>query len=136
MPAIMPVAGHTVPVFGRDDREIAVVFAGGAVGTLARAGLATTAVPAPGSWPWPTFIANVIGAILLGIIGTRLATSDLRRPLLGTGFCGGLTTFSTVQVETLLMIQHHHYLLAAGYTAAGIAAGLVAVHLARGAVRR
>lgn len=123
-------------MFGRDNREIAVVFAGGAIGTLARAGLATTAVPDPGRWPWPTFIANVVGAVLLGVIGTRLATSDLRRPLLGTGFCGGLTTFSTVQVETLLMIQHQHYALAAGYTVAGIAAGLIAVYLARGMVKR
>jgi len=123
-------------VFGRDNREIAVVFAGGAIGTLARAGLAAAAVPDPARWPWPTFIANVVGAVLLGIIGTRLATSDLRRPLLGTGFCGGLTTFSTVQVETLLMIEQRYYLLAAGYTVAGIAVGLVAVYLARGLVRR
>jgi CrcB protein len=123
-------------VFGRDNREIAVVFLGGAIGTLARAGLATAAVPDPGRWPWPTFVANIVGAVLLGIIGTRLATSDLRRPLLGTGVCGGLTTFSTVQVETLLMIEHGHYGLAVGYTVAGIAAGLVAVNLARGQVRR
>jgi CrcB protein len=123
-------------VFGRDNREIAVVFVGGALGTLARAGLASTAVPDPGRWPWPTFIANVVGAFLLGVIGTRLATSDLRRPLLGTGFCGGLTTFSTVQVETLLMVQQQHYALAAGYTLAGICAGLLAVHLARGTVLR
>ena len=123
-------------MFGRDNREIAVVFVGGAIGTLARAGLATAAVPDPGRWPWPTFVANIVGAVLLGIIGTRLATSDLRRPLLGTGVCGGLTTFSTVQVETLLMIEHGHYGLAVGYTVAGIAAGLVAVNLARGQVRR
>ncbi len=123
-------------MFGRDNREIAVVFLGGAIGTLARAGLATAAVPDPGRWPWPTFVANIVGAVLLGIIGTRLATSDLRRPLLGTGVCGGLTTFSTVQVETLLMIEHGHYGLAVGYTVAGIAAGLVAVNLARGQVRR
>ena len=121
-------------MFGRDNREIAVVFLGGAIGTLARAGLATAAVTDPGRWPWPTFVANIVGAVLLGIIGTRLATSDLRRPLLGTGVCGGLTTFSTVQVETLLMIEHGHYSLAAGYTVAGIIAGLAAVHLARGTV--
>jgi CrcB protein len=123
-------------MFGRDNREIAAVFVGGAVGTLARAALATAAVPDPGRWPWPTFVANIVGAVLLGIIGTRLATSDIRRPLLGTGVCGGLTTFSTVQVETLLMIEHGHYGLAVSYTVAGIAAGLVAVHLARGTVRK
>lgn len=119
-----------------DARTVAAVFVGGAAGTLARAALATTAVPDPGRWPWPTFVANIVGSVLLGFIGTRLATTDIRRPLWGTGVCGGLTTFSTVQVETLLMIQHGRYLMAAGYTAAGIIAGLLAVHLARGRVRR
>jgi CrcB protein len=119
-----------------DARTLAAVFVGGAIGTLARAALATTAVPDPGRWPWPTFVANIVGSVLLGFIGTRLATTDIRRPLWGTGVCGGLTTFSTVQVETLLMIQHGHYLLAIGYTVAGIIAGLLAVHVARGRVRR
>jgi CrcB protein len=119
-----------------DARTLTAVFVGVAIGTLARAALATTAVPDPGRWPWPTFVANIVGSVLLGLIGTRLAATDIRRPLWGTGVCGGLTTFSTVQVETLLMIQHGRYLLAAGYTAAGIIAGLLAVHLARGRVRR
>jgi CrcB protein len=119
-----------------DARTLTAVFVGGAIGTLARAALATTAVPDPGRWPWPTFVANIVGSVLLGLIGTRLAATDIRRPLWGTGVCGGLTTFSTVQLETLLMIQHGRYLLAAGYTAAGIIAGLLAVHLARGRVRR
>jgi CrcB protein len=119
-----------------DARTLTAVFVGGAIGTLARAALATTAVPDPGRWPWPTFVANIVGSVLLGLIGTRLAATDIRRPLWGTGVCGGLTTFSTVQVETLLMIQHGRYLLAAGYTAAGIIASLLAVHLARGRVRR
>ncbi len=119
-----------------DARTVAAVFVGGAAGSLARAALATTVVTHPGQWPWPTFVANIIGSVLLGFVGTRLATSDLRRPLWGTGVCGGLTTFSTVQVETLLMIEHGNYLMAAGYTAAGILAGLLAVNLARGSVRR
>lgn len=119
-----------------DARTVAAVFVGGAAGTLARAALATAAVPDPGRWPWPTFVANIVGSVLLGFIGTRLATTDIRRPLWGTGVCGGLTTFSTVQVETLVMIQHGKYLMAVGYTAAGIVAGLLAVHLARGRVRR
>ena len=62
--------------------------------------------------------------------------TSLRRPLLGTGVCGGLTTFSTMQVETLRMLEHHHYGLAAGYTTASIAAGLLAVYLATALVRR
>ena len=127
-------------VFGHDNRELAAVFVGGAVGTVARAALATLAVPNPAHWPWPTFVVNIVGAFLLGYFTTRLLErlplSSYRRPLLGTGICGGLTTFSTMQVETLRMIEHHHYGLAATYTAVSIAAGLAAVYLATALVRR
>jgi CrcB protein len=127
-------------VFNFDGRELAAVFAGGAIGTLARAGLATVAASDPGRWPWPTFIVNIVGAFLLGYFATRLLerlpVSSYRRPLLGTGLCGGLTTFSTMQVETIKMLEHHHYGLAIGYTVASIAAGLVAVYIATAMVRR
>jgi fluoride exporter len=123
-----------------DRRELTAVFVGGALGTLARAGLAILANPDPGRWPWPTFAVNVVGAFLVGYFTTRLLErlplSSYRRPLLGTGLCGGLTTFSTMQVETLKMLEHHHYSLAAAYTGASIAAGLVAVYLATALVRR
>ncbi len=123
-----------------DRRELTAVFVGGALGTVARAGLETLAKPDPGEWPWPTFLVNIVGAFLLGYFITRLLErlplSSYRRPLLGTGLCGGLTTFSTMQVETLKMLEHHHYGLAIGYTAASIGAGLVAVYVATALVRR
>jgi len=123
-----------------DRRELTAVFVGGAFGTLARTGLGLFANPDPGRWPWPTFAVNVVGAVLLGYFTTRLLerlpVSSYRRPLLGTGLCGGLTTFSTMQVETLRMLEDRHYALAAAYTSASIAAGLVAVHLATALVRR
>jgi fluoride exporter len=127
-------------MFSFDGREVAAVFVGGAIGTLARAGLEALAAPDPGRWPWPTFIVNVVGAFLLGYFATRLLerlpVSSYRRPLLGTGLCGGLTTFSTMQVETVTMLEHHHYGLAVGYTLVSIAAGLVAVYVATAMVRR
>jgi fluoride exporter len=133
-------AVHTVGVFGHDNRELAAVFVGGALGTAARAALATLAVPNPAHWPWPTFVVNIVGAFLLGYFSTRLLErlpqSSYRRPLLGTGFCGGLTTFSTMQVETLRMLQYHHYGLAISYTVVSLIAGFAAVHLATGLVRR
>lgn len=123
-----------------DPRELTAVFVGGALGTLARAGLETLMAPDPGRWPWPTFVVNIVGAFLLGFFTTRLLerlpVSSYRRPLLGTGFCGGLTTFSTMQVETIGMIEHGHIGLAAGYTVASLAAGLVAVVVATALVRR
>jgi len=127
-------------VFGHDNRELAAIFVGGAIGTAARAALATLTVPNPAHWPWPTFVVNIVGAFVLGYVSTRLLErlpqSSYRRPLLGTGFCGGLTTFSTMQVETVRMLEHGHFGLAAAYTVVSLVAGLAAVHLATGLVRR
>ena len=123
-----------------DRREVVAVFAGGAVGTLLRAALAQAFPHSPTSWPWPTFVVNVIAAVLLGYFVTRLQErlpiSSYRRPLLGTGLCGGLSTFSTMQVEILKMIDAGAYALALGYAAASVAAGYLAIHLATAAVRR
>jgi len=83
---------------------------------------------------------NIVGAFLLGYFTTRLLerlpVSSYRRPLLGTGICGGLTTFSTMQVEIIKMFEHHNYGLAVGYTVASIVAGLLALYLATALVRR
>ncbi|BBZ48942.1 fluoride efflux transporter CrcB [Mycobacterium heidelbergense] len=123
-----------------DYRELAAVFAGGALGALARAVLSALAVDDPARWPWRTFTVNIVGAFLVGYFTTRLLErlplSNYRRPLLGTGLCGGLTTFSTMQVETLKMVEHGHWGLAAGYTVTSIALGLLAVHVATALVRR
>jgi CrcB protein len=127
-------------VAGHDYRELGAIFAGGAIGALARAALGTLAVPDPARWPWPTFTVNIVGAFLVGYFTTRLLErlplSSYRRPLLGTGLCGGLTTFSTMQVETLKMIEHGHWVLAVTYTVVSIVVGLLAVHLATVLVRR
>jgi CrcB protein len=123
-----------------DRRAIAAIFAGGALGTAARAALAE-AFPHPATaWPWPTFAVNIVAAFLLGYFVTRLQErlplSAYRRPLLGTGLCGGLSTFSTMQVEILKMISAGAWGLAAGYAAVSIAAGYAAIHLATAMVRR
>jgi fluoride exporter len=123
-----------------DYRELAAVFAGGALGTLARTGLSSLAVADPTRWPWPTFTVNIVGAFLLGYFTTRLLErlplSSYRRPLLGTGLCGGLSTFSTMQVEILKMIEAHAWGLAVAYAAASIVAGYAAIYLATAIVRR
>src|SRR5919201_3386725 len=117
-----------------DIRELAAIFAGGAVEALARAGLVQWVPPHPGRWPWATFLVNVAGAFLLGYFATRLQErlplSAYKRPLLGTGLCGALTTFSTMQLELLRMLDAGDLVLAAGYAAASIAAGFLAVAVA------
>ena len=127
-------------MFGHDNKELAAVFVGGALGTLARAALSHF-IPASGDqWPWPTFIVNIVGAFLVGYFTTRLLerlpVSSYLRPLLGTGVCGGLTTFSTMQVETVRMVEHGAYVLAIGYTVISIITGMLAVYLATVLVRR
>ncbi|MEB3022744.1 fluoride efflux transporter CrcB [[Mycobacterium] crassicus] len=123
-----------------DVRELAAIFGGGVLGGLARAVLETVAPADPTQWPWATFGANIVGAFLLGYFTTRLLerlpVSSYRRPLLGTGLCGALTTFSTMQVEVLRMFEHGRTGLALGYLSASVVVGLVAIHLATALVRR
>ena len=123
-----------------DRREIAAIFVGGAIGTLLRAAL-SEAFPLPATaWPWPIFAVNIVAAFVLGYAVTRLQErlplSAYRRPLLGTGLCGGLSTFSTMQVEILKMIDAHAWGLAVGYAAASVAGGYAAIQLATAMVRR
>jgi len=92
-----------------------------------------------GLMPWGTLAVNVSGSLLLGTVaGVVDATGghEWLLALLGTGFCGALTTFSTVQLELLRMLDAHHYGLAVGYAAASLAGGYACVHLATAMVRR
>src|SRR5438477_6273664 len=123
-----------------DIRELAAIFTGGAVGALGRAALVEWLPPHAGRWPWATFIVNVAGAFLLGYFATRLQErlplSAYKRPLLGTGLCGALTTFSTMQLELLRMLDRGTVGLALGYAAASVVAGFAAVWIATALVRR
>lgn len=120
-----------------DARELTAVFFGGFVGAIARVALSDAVASDPGSWPWATFAANVAGALALACFVILPADrSPLRLRLLGTGFCGALTTFSTLQLELLNMLDTQHVALAAGYAAASVTAGLAAVALVSGLARR
>lgn len=116
------------------------VFAGGVAGGLARAEL-DRAFPWNGSGlPWTTLLVNLLGTALLGYFVTRLQErlppSTFRRPLLGTGFCGALTTFSTLQIELIRLARDGHAGLAAAYLCTSVGGGLVVVHLATVLTRR
>lgn len=123
-----------------DRRELGAIFLGGAAGALVRAGLVEAVGTGAPAWPWVTFSVNIAGALLLGYFVTRLQErlplSTYKRPLLGTGFCGALTTFSTMQVELLKMLDAGRLGLAVGYLAASLAGGYAGVQLASASVRR
>ncbi|HEX8714698.1 MAG TPA: fluoride efflux transporter CrcB [Solirubrobacteraceae bacterium] len=123
-----------------DRREIAAIFLGGALGSLLRVWLGRTFTSAAGEWPWATFAINVTGSFALAYFATRLQErlpqSTYRRPLLGTGFCGAYTTFSTMQVETLRMLDHGRDALAVTYALSSVLAGFAAIWAATALVRR
>jgi CrcB protein len=123
-----------------DRRELGAIFLGGMAGALVRAGLVEAVGDGAPGWPWVTLGVNVAGAFLLGYFITRLQErlplSSYKRPLLGTGFCGALTTFSTMQVELLKMLDAGRIGVAAGYVAGSLLAGYAGVQLASAMVRR
>jgi len=123
-----------------DSRELGAIFVGGAVGALLRVWLGTKFAGGAPNWPWVTFIINITGSVALAYFATRLQErlpqSTYRRPLLGTGFCGAYTTFSTMQVEIVKMLDHDRWGLAVGYAAASIAAGYGAIWMTTAFVRR
>lgn len=123
-----------------DRREVAAIFAGGFVGAVARAELAEALPAGAGDWPWATFTINIFGAFLLGYFATRLQErlplSAYRRPFLATGVCGALTTFSTMQLELVRMLDDDRVGLAVTYALVSVAGGFFAVALATNLVRR
>jgi CrcB protein len=116
-----------------DRRELAAIFAGGFVGAIARVALAQALATDPATWPWATFVVNITGALVLGYFGSRLArvpVPSYRLRFIGTGFCGALTTFATMQLEILRMLDGEHYALATAYALVSIVTGVAAVALA------
>ncbi len=106
-------------------QDALAVAAGGAVGALARAGLAEALAPADGAWPWATLLANVVGTLLLAVL-VRRGVAGRAGLALGPGLCGALTTFSTLLVELVALLRDGAAGTAAGYALVSLAAGLAA----------
>jgi len=113
-----------------DRRKLLAIYLGGVVGALIRVGLAQAASVGPGQWPWPTFAVNMVGAFLLGYFFALFRDhpeESLHHPFLGTGICGTLTTFSTMQLELFDLVDDGYLGLAAAYAAVTIALGYLFV---------
>jgi len=122
MPEQRPQPGAG-PVYG-------AVAVGGALGSLARYGLAVALPPVPGHFPLATFLTNVAGGLLIGVLVVLLtetfAAHPLLRPLLVTGVLGGFTTFSTYAVDAQHLLAAHALGTALGYLFGTLAAALLA----------
>ena len=92
-----------------------------------------------GGFPLGTFVVNVVGSliigILLGLAEGKGALSPAASAVLVTGFCGGFTTFSTFADDMFLMLQKGHFWLFALYLFLSIALGLLLVWAGRSLVR-
>jgi CrcB protein len=122
---------------------VALVGVGGVGGALLRNAV-LLAWPAPSnSLPWATLTVNLTGSLVLGALLALLAVgfprARLWRLLVGSGFIGAYTTFSTWMVETSLLLRSDRPGLAATYLGLSLAGGIGAVVLgallARGLVR-
>jgi CrcB protein len=112
---------------------LGVIAAGGALGALARLGLATAWPHTPGQFPWATLITNVSGCFLIGVlmvlIGEVWSAHRLIRPFLGVGVLGGFTTFSTYTGDVLQLINAGAARTGLLYLVGTVLAALVAVSL-------
>lgn len=110
-----------------------LVVAGGAVlGTAARYGLALFRPVVTGSWPWATFAVNAVGAFVLGFLlealvrrGDDVGRRRLLRLGLGTGFLGSFTTYSSLAVETDLLVHAQRPGMAFTYVITSVVVGVV-----------
>ena len=119
---------------------IAGIALAGALGALARylVDVAVIRRDALGL-PVATLVINVTGSFVLGVLtGLVLyhALPATPKTVLGTGFCGAYTTFSTMQIEIVQMLDHHRYGLAGAYALCSILAGYIAICAATALVRR
>ena len=103
---------------------VLAIAAAGALGTLARFGVGGWMLARTGTgFPWGTLLINVAGSIVLAFV-FRMTEGAVARPelraVIGVGFCGAFTTFSTFSFETARLMQQGQWNRAALYTVASV----------------
>jgi CrcB protein len=104
----------------------------GALGALARYGLEGWISERGGAFPWGTFVVNMSGAFVLGFLFTvlteRVAVAPWLRSTVAIGFLGAYTTFSTLSLETLRLLENGAYVLGIVNGLGSLTGGLLAVY--------
>lgn len=116
---------------GRDVAWL-LVFIGGGLGAASRHGINLVAARLFGvTFPWGTFIVNVTGSTLMGLIAGWFALragtgwSQHARLFLTTGVLGGYTTFSTFSLDVAMLWERGEHAAAAGYVAGSVVLSLL-----------
>jgi CrcB protein len=109
---------------------IALVLLGGAIGAPLRY-LTDLLLQArhDSVLPWGTFTVNIVGSVILGAAAAAAVSTDLPTwvlPLVATGFCGALTTFSTFSYESVRLLEEGSTLAAAANSIGSLVLGLAA----------
>jgi CrcB protein len=117
-------------------KSLLIAGFGGFIGTILRFLVSRYfQVHSSSLFPWGTFVVNMIGCFLIGIIFGLSERTNLISPewriFLTIGFCGGFTTFSTFSNDTFLLIQDKEWFQMILYTSLSFFMGLVAVYLGR-----
>lgn len=111
--------------------NVLLVALGGGLGAAGRFGVSLAMPARADAWPWATFVINVSGSLLIGVLAgwlsTRGDTGEQWRLFLGVGVLGGFTTFSAYSLETMRMIERSDWLGASTYSIGSVLAGLAAV---------
>jgi CrcB protein len=109
---------------------VGAVFAGGCLGGLARYEVTLAWPPSPHGFPWATFAINTSGAfglaLLLVLVNDVLPPTTYVRPLLGTGFCGAWTTFSSIVAASDQLVAHGDAVTGILYLIGSAGCGLMA----------
>jgi fluoride exporter len=110
---------------------VILVMSGGAIGAALRYGLSRALPVGVSGWPWPTFAANVLGGLAMGVLAAWVLRGDNSaeslRLFVGVGVLGGFTTFSAFSLEMAQMVERGQVAMAAVYA-------VVSVLLALGAL--
>jgi CrcB protein len=114
-------------------RQMLIVAAGGALGSVARYRLSGWVLHQTLDWRFPlgTFVVNVVGCLLVGVLAGLAIRQDFFstdvRLLLFTGVMGGFTTFSAFGLETFYLLRRGEYLIAGGNMLLSVAVGMAAL---------
>jgi CrcB protein len=117
-------------------KSIMIVGLGGFIGTVARFLISRYfQINLTSVFPWSTFLVNIVGCLLIGLIYGISEKSDVLSPeirlFLTVGICGGFTTFSTFSNDSFMLIREQEWIRFALYTSLSIFIGLMAVYVGR-----